>query len=354
VATLSGSPATGVWTTWLDPALAVSGESWIDAARVGTVPTVPACLPARDPARWLVEPRAAASERETFTHLAFANGFLRAASTRPPLNTITTIVAHGPSLYKPVPGANPPPEAVAVTRDGSAKALVSGGDLVWTESAAATPTVLLAGGSGRRLLEPALGEDDTVLYVVDSGDAPGLLRIVLAEGRLDAIVAGPGLRRPLALDWDGARRVGFVQARGGRSWVVTARPLSEAEGAAFDAGPSTVVGVQPRWVPVDDRGGTLVRCEGPGEVTVGVDSGGAFLAWGGARVPLRAAAFDGTALRLLGDEDGNPLLVAELRLEGPVGVWWGYGAPTPFGRQGWLPAADAAALPDGGRCTGRR
>lgn len=353
VGTVSGDPLTGVWTTWFDPALPVSGRTWIEESRAADVPTVPACFPPRDPERWLVEPRTAANNGETFTHLVFGNQILRAASTRGPLNTITTVIAQGPAQHKPVPAPNPPPEPVAVTRDGGAKALVQDGNLVWTEVATGATSVLLEGRDQRRLADPAFGVDESVAYVTDDGAEPGLLRIVLAQGKMDRIVAGAGIRRPLAAVWDGERRVAYVEERGGRSWVVTARPLTDAEAAAFDVGPATLVDVQPRWVPVDDRGGALVRCEGPGAVTVGVDPEGGFLAWGGTRIPVRAAAFDGQSLRLFGEEDGNPLLLAELRLQGRVGVWWGYGVQAPFGRQGWLPEADAAALPDGGRCAGR-
>jgi hypothetical protein len=93
-----------------------------------------------------------------------------------------------------------------------------------------------------------------------------------------------------------------------------------------------------------------VRCKARDRIELGVDADGGFLRWGELRVPARAAAFDGTSLRVLGDRDGTPVILAELRVDGARAHWWPLGVEVGRGAASWAPAADAEALPLDGPC----
>ncbi|MCB9682979.1 MAG: hypothetical protein H6733_16050 [Alphaproteobacteria bacterium] len=340
--------ASGVWTTWFEPGRGLPDGDWVDGDARDDLQTVPACFPPRATGRWLVAPLFRGRPGDTFSHLTSQADLLtlHAAKGKEPF-TVTLSPRRLP-LGRPTRAAAPAPDPVAHTADGGATATAADGGLVWGEVATGATSVVLDPDPDRTLVDPTFDAAGALVYVVDQGAEPGLLRIALEQGRMERILTGPGLRHPLPLRWDGSEQVAWVRETEGRWTAGVARPLTQAEGRAWDEGPITLTDVMPKWIPVQQVGGELVRCEAPDVVTVGIDDDGGFVAWGEIRAAARAAAYDADTLSILGDDDGTPVLLAELRVDGADARWFPYGLVAEGAERHaarWLAADQAMALP---------
>lgn len=354
VGALGLDPITNVWTVWLDPELGITQRAWMEPERAATALAVPACFPKRDPALWLVEPRLLAPPGETYTHMSSSSDMLEVMGRKGGRSFVVTLTPRRAALQRALLNPRPPPEPTALASDGSARAAIQGGDLVWTEVATGVTSVVLKGGERHVLVEPAFGEGDAALFVADEGPEPGLLRVVLSQGKLEHIVRGPGVHRPYPLRWDGVDRVGFLQVTD-KVWTMsTARPFDAVAAAAWDEGPITLTDFEPVWLPVETQEGQLVRCQSGDVIRLGLDAQGGYLSWGGARHGARAAAWDGSSLRVLEDVGGVPTLVAELRQEPDGGRWWPLAIPVQAGATRWLAEPEAKRLPEGRACNPRK
>ena len=63
----------------------------------------------------------------------------------------------------------------------------------------------------------------------------------------------------------------------------------------------------------------------------------------------RAGVFENGVVRILGEVDGQPTTLAELRTEQGAS-WWPRGLWVKRGAQQWMPQAQADGLPEGGPC----
>src|SRR5690606_29561885 len=104
-------------------------------------------------------------------------------------------------------------------------------------------------------------------------------------------------------------------------------------------------------LPVHETQGRLARCDASDTVEVGIDEKGGFVKWGGVRAPVWAAAFEGDRrVRLLGDRDGVPVVVAELEVNERGAVWWARALEVRRTADRWAPAEQVGSLPVEGRC----
>jgi hypothetical protein len=339
-----------VWTVWFAPDLPVEGGTYATPERAALATEVPACLPALDPYRWMVEPRWHGLPAEQYTHVSFGADLMFAYGSERGTPFMVAMSERGRPMkrYLDHPREAPPAREA---KTAGAIARVADGGITWVETATGAESVVLPPSPDRTLIDPAFNPLGTVLYLVDEGAEPGLDHVALQSGELTRIVAGRGLRRPSPGTWSHKAAVGYLWKRDdGHTEVGTVRPVREDEAEAWSVGPMSLAAFEPVWLPVALRDGHLVRCKARDRIELGVDADGGFLRWGELRVPARAAAFDGTSLRVLGDRDGTPVILAELRVDGARAHWWPLGVEVGRGAASWAPAADAEALPLDGPC----
>ncbi len=204
------------------------------------------------------------------------------------------------------------------------------------------PVVVLAAGDARSVTGIAPGPDPSVAWFTDQGNWAGLFR---AQVGVDVVTPGltaKGLDWPVAVRWDGQEGVAVRQVLSDTAeqvWVGT--PFTDADRAAWKAGPRTLLDIEPTWVAVTPSADGLRPCPG-GRITLGADADGGFLEVvstpGGEprRWAARGASFDGQILRVLAEGGDTPTVLATLRVGEGAARWTVHVAdPAPVGT-GWL------------------
>ncbi len=357
LATLSEDPLTLVWNTTFDPTFELANTTWIEPAKAVNATEVKDCLPDEAVPTWVYEPMMRLEAPDRFVHATVITDVLVGYGFHGRLQPAALKLARGKyENFRNVMNPTRPPAPVALSPDGDAKAEVVGNNLVITEVSTGVTSVRLEGGTTRKLRDPAYAGGQASVLVVDQGpEAPGLLRVGLRDGQVENLLPVSGIHHPQLVTWAGRERIALVREIGTDSELATLVPLDEVGRAAWREGVVTLTHQAPVWIPTHIENGQPVRCQSEETIRFWVDEAGGYLQWGAKRVPLRAAAWDGSVLSLLAVSDvpGVALLVAEMRLEGRAAHFWPVGIGVAPSDLRWRPEAEAASLPLGGPCRPR-
>lgn len=339
----------GVWDVWFDGDVGATSGSFADAERVDDLLEVPGCLPPHSGDAWIVEPRYTAPpgfELLYFVQPQDVGGVpdvLRIFGRSRGRPFLVKLRHEVPAYRNWVLNERAAPPEIAST--GDAQVAVKDGGIVWTEKATGASSMVLPPDPTRVLRHPVLSDDGALLWVIDDGDAPGLRRISVEQGTTQNVLPWSGLHHPLPMAPVAGNRVAWLRKVDDRWLAGTSRPWTPGLEAAWNAGPITLLDFHAEWVPVRVDEGKMVRCEADDLVRFGVDAEGGFVAWGPTRVPARAAVMDEEVLLLLGEHEGVPAVLAELRVDGDRATWWPRALQAPRTAGRWAPASQAMHLP---------
>lgn len=213
-----------------------------------------------------------------------------------------------------------------VVRDAEGRVVEEPGQAILREGEDGPPVELLAAATGRDLQGVVTDEGLNRVWYVDAGRRQGLYRAQLGVETVLPAWPMTGLGRPAAVRWEGGWAVALWREAGeGREevWVVT--PWRDADREAWRDGPQTLLDIEPRWVPVARRGGQWRRCRGP-EIRLGADAQGGFLSVVSSegeaeRWPARGASWDDPVLRVIGEDEATPRLLATMGVQGESARW---------------------------------
>ena len=337
--TEAGSPRTvvqldwrgaGLWDAWFAPSANAESGLWLNADHQASAETVPGCVdPLPDDALLATMWSSLGSDTE-YTHLTVRDDELLVHGKDGSRPVVAHLHPERPRLTQAVVrGAEPPPRE-APSLDGRGSARAEAGGLVWIDKRTRAETWLMPKDSSRTLRDPVFGHDG--LWVAASGSLEGLVRFDIHSSQAHVVLELPGVRAPLPVRFAGHDQIAFLQdvqlpdddgETRRRQAAYGARVPTDAERAAWNTGPITLVDFAPEWHAVRSTEAGWVRCgEGRYDVTLEVGSEGGFLSWNGMRAKARAAVYEGGVLSILGQRGGQAWVMAELRSTDEGARWW--------------------------------